>query len=90
MPTAALSLVEAAPEIDATLAVADRDQMTNARHLPRGSLGIKKDHGADRSLVTAEGYTATTARSGSIVRTRFSMAPSVPEIELGQLPHAPW
>ena len=35
-------------------------------------------------------YTATTARSGSIVRTRFSMAPSVPEIELGQLPQAPW
>ncbi len=40
--------------------------------------------------VTAAGYTATNARSGSMVRTRFSMAASVPESELGQLPHAPW
>ena len=34
--------------------------------------------------------TATTAMSGSIVRTKFSMALSVPEMELGQLPQAPW
>ena len=34
--------------------------------------------------------TATTSISGSIDFTRFSMPASVPEIELGQLPHAPW
>jgi hypothetical protein len=28
--------------------------------------------------------------SGSIDLTRFSIALSVPEIELGQVPHAPW
>jgi hypothetical protein len=35
-------------------------------------------------------YTARTSISGSIVFSRFSMLTSVPEIELGQLPHAPW
>ena len=34
--------------------------------------------------------TATTSISGSICFTRFSIPASVPEIELGQLPHAPW
>src|SRR4051812_48955072 len=34
-------------------------------------------------------HTATTSISGSIWRTRLSMPASVPERELGQLPHAP-
>lgn len=35
-------------------------------------------------------YTETTVSSGSIVFTRFCIAPSVPEVALGQLPQAPW
>ena len=35
-------------------------------------------------------HTATTSISGSICRTRLSIPASVPEMELGQLPHAPW
>ena len=35
-------------------------------------------------------YAATTSMSGSIVRSKFSMPRSVPEIELGHVPHAPW
>ena len=38
----------------------------------------------------ARPYTAITSRSGSIGRSRLSIPASVPEIELGQLPHAPW
>lgn len=40
-------------------------------------------------LVPATGYTATTAMSASTVRTKFWIAASVPEMELGQLPQAP-
>lgn len=34
-------------------------------------------------------HTATTSIAGSMVRTRFSIAISVPDCELGQLPHVP-
>ncbi len=51
-------------------------------HVRQSGLAIR---GADGRL-----YLATTSIPGSIVRSRFSIPRSVPEIELGQVPHAPW
>jgi len=43
-----------------------------------------------KKRLSAVRYTAITSISGSIVFSNCSMLTSVPDIELGQLPQAPW
>ena len=52
--------------------------------------GERVGQGVHFTYTRLQTQTATTSISGSSCRTRFSIPVSVPEIELGQLPQAPW
>jgi hypothetical protein len=66
---------------------------TEYRSRPQTTGGLLiTDHGSPITAfppITAF-HTATTSSSGSIRRTIPSIPANVPEMELGQLPQAPW
>ena len=89
MPAGQLSAVMRADVLDRVILAIDVEnddlRAVDIDHAPLSRRELARARSRD-----PVGHTATTSMSGSICRTRLSMPASVPDIELGQLPHAPW